>query len=196
MSASLSPAGDVFMTAAGCHPFAAKSQDRCNEPAPSCRHRRRAAFVTGTAPSSSSEIIMTGIRLLAALLGSLALNAHASSQAYDLLIVACKGGECARVAEQTVGGTASPQAEYSRDGLRIRIDTLNSRAESAEARFQISVRPLEDGLIPARADIAGSQRVRIEVEPCTLRRGIFSSITAFHSDDTVYRVWARLATSR
>lgn len=131
-----------------------------------------------------------------------ALAAFASSTAaagldYDLLIVACNESACRRVAERTLAGGPADTAEYNQDGLKLQIETVAMRADAVDARVSLDVHPPEDGDAALRSGMKRlAQRMRVYVEPCTLRQGAFSSIASFVNAGSNYHVWARLAAMR
>ncbi len=126
-----------------------------------------------------------------------ALPATSAGFDYDLLIVACDRSDCQKVAERTVAGGPTDRTEYSQDGLTLAIEAVARRSDAVDARISLDVRPLTDRAAALRSDVRQlARRVQIFVEPCTLRRGAFSSVAAFVSDGIIYRVWARLAAVR
>lgn len=132
--------------------------------------------------------------LLAMLVG-LAQPATASDLGYDLLVVACGGGNpCAKIAERTLPGGHANVGEFDQDGLRIQIQATVIRSDAVDARISLAFRPAENIAVAWRSGTARPlHRVQITVEPCTLKQGAFRSITSFINEGTTYQVWARLA---
>ena len=129
---------------------------------------------------------------LPALLAGLCQPAFAFD--YDLLIVACKNNSCQRIAEQTLSGSLAEKVGYSRDGLQLQIETLASRLNEVDTQISLRIQRGDSRAAatpPALEKLA--QRLQVVVEPHTLKQGIFTSLSAFASEGTFYRIWARLA---
>ena len=129
---------------------------------------------------------------LSALLAGLCMPAFAFD--YDLLIVACKNDSCERIAEQTLSGSLTEKIGYTRNGLQLQIETLASRLNEVDTQISLKVQSSEghpSGAPPTLERLA--QRLQVLVEPRTLKQGIFTPLSAFASEGTFYRIWARLA---
>ncbi len=132
-----------------------------------------------------------------AMLAGLALPTAAAGFDYDLLVVACGSSPCERVAERTLSNGPANVTEFNQDGLHIQIEATAIRADEVDALISLAFRPIERIAGALRSGLARpTHRVQIVAEPFTLRPGAFSSIAAFSSGGTFYRVWARLAEIR
>lgn len=132
-----------------------------------------------------------------AMLACLALPTAAAGLDYDLLVVACGSSPCERIADHTLASGPANVAEFNQDGLRIQIEARAIRTGEVDALISLAFRPIDRIAGALRSGLARpTHRVQIFAEPFTLRPGIFSSIAAFSSGGTFYRVWARLAEIR
>lgn len=130
-------------------------------------------------------------------LATLAPSATAAGPGYDVLIVACDEAACRRVAEQTLAAGAGDLTEYRHDGMKLRIEALARRLDAVDARISFDVTPVTAAAAIARGGARGTpQQVHVNVEPCTLKPGAFSTVAAIVSAGIIYRIWARLTAVR
>ena len=133
---------------------------------------------------------------LLAFLTGLYLPAGAAAFDYDLLIVACRNDSCERITEQTLSGSLAEKIGYSRNGLQLQIETLASRPNEVDTQISVKVQPDSNRSAAPSIQEKLSQRLQVVVEPRTLKQGIFTPLSAFASEGTFYRIWARLAAIR
>ncbi|MDO8931709.1 MAG: hypothetical protein Q7U97_04885 [Rhodocyclaceae bacterium] len=132
-----------------------------------------------------------------AALAGVATPGAAATFDYDLLIVACDESSCWRIAEQTLAAGPGDKAEYRGGGLKLQIETVARRPDAVDARISVDMRPPEENAMTSSPGTTlPVRRVQFNVEPCTLKHGVFSAVASFVNAGNAYRVWARLASAR
>ncbi|MCK9389632.1 MAG: hypothetical protein M0Q22_14715 [Sulfuritalea sp.] len=132
--------------------------------------------------------MMTIRFLLSILLAASWLPANAAGFDYDVFIMACKRHSCTQVVERMI-----ENIDYSQNGLQLHIDTLSSRSNEVDARVSMKFQPGDD--LSSSPQLGVTKLVpeyKVSIVSRTLKRDVFTSISAFASGDAVYQVWARL----
>lgn len=119
-------------------------------------------------------------------------GARAAAPDYDLYVLVCDRAHCHRAPNVTLGADAQ-RSEYRAPGIALHVDTLAVGPDTAAVRLSVDIVPrLFAAALPGAAGDGGG-RVRVQVEPRSLRPVHYAPITTFSSGERIYQIWARLA---
>lgn len=121
----------------------------------------------------------SALRLLLVLACGLtaALPAAAAAE-YQVMVVACTQQDCQRVAEPRMNAQAGDRSSFTRDDLKLEVETLSARRDAVEANIKVEV-----NAAPGRTQFS---------LPCRVTSRTLTSLATFVSAGTIYHIWARL----